>query len=61
MIAQVDELVLEHHPSPEADLAGVLGGLAGSGFDYRIAVIGDRVWEPGQLVLVHAFRCSEEP
>jgi FkbM family methyltransferase len=58
VIRQVDEIVLEHHPRRAADLASLLGTLADSGFEYRIAVAGDHFWEPGQLLVLHAFRAS---
>src|SRR5262249_35452673 len=47
-LARVDELALEFHPSPEHELGQLLQKLSDTGFQYRISVIGDRIWEPGQ-------------
>jgi FkbM family methyltransferase len=55
-LTRVDELAFEFHPAPGHDLALLLRTLSDAGFRYRISVVGDRVWEPGQLLLVHAFR-----
>ena len=56
VLDQVDEIALEHHPRRAADLPGVLQTLASAGFEYRIAVASDAFWDPGQLLLLHAFR-----
>jgi hypothetical protein len=55
-LARVDELVLEFHPSPGHELGRLLQKLSDARFQYRISVVGDRIWEPGQLLVVHAFR-----
>jgi FkbM family methyltransferase len=54
-IARVRELAIETHPGDPDALPRLLGLLAGSGFDYRIAVAGERFWDE-QLLLVHAYR-----
>jgi hypothetical protein len=59
-LARVDELALEFHPGAGLELSGLLELLRGSGFEVRIAVVGDRVWEPRQLLLVHAFRATPD-
>lgn len=58
VLAQVDEIALEHHPTRPVDLAGVLNTLVEAGFECRIAVAADRFWDPSQLLLVHAFRAT---
>jgi FkbM family methyltransferase len=55
-LARVAELALEYHPSREGDLAELLAILSEAKFDARIAVAGDRLWEPDQVLLVHAVR-----
>jgi FkbM family methyltransferase len=55
-LERVEELVFEHHPGAPVALPSTLATLASAGLRYRIAVVGDRFWDPGQLLLVHAFR-----
>jgi FkbM family methyltransferase len=59
VLDQVDEIALEHHPRRATDLPVLLQILASAGFEYRIAVTSDAFWDPGQLVLLHAFRAQQ--
>jgi FkbM family methyltransferase len=58
VLRQVDEIGLEHHPRNPDDLPRLLRILVDAGFTHRLAVASDAFWDPGQLLLVHAFRES---
>jgi FkbM family methyltransferase len=53
---RVEEIALEHHPRNGEDLPRLLQILVGADFSYRLALASDSFWDPGQLLLVHAFR-----
>jgi FkbM family methyltransferase len=55
-IELVEQLAIEHHPTTPESLSHLLEVLATAGFSCRIAVAGDRFWDAGQLLLIHAFR-----
>jgi FkbM family methyltransferase len=59
VLDQVDEIALEHHPRRASDLPVLLDILASAGFEYRIAAASDAFWDPGQLLLLHAFRAQQ--
>ena len=59
-IERVDEIGLEHHPRQPDDLPHLLQTLADAGFSHRLAVGSDELWDPTQLLLVHAFREAQQ-
>jgi FkbM family methyltransferase len=56
VLCRVGELAVEFHPRQTDDFVELLQMLSDGGFRYRIAVVGDRFWEPVQLLAIHAFR-----